>query len=579
MLCRYCGKSLATVEGNVGTAHLCLGSSPRQPDLESPSPVSSLIQPRLPRLRLIPDSPERLALRGQGRKRDARPKTDTANPEFLGNPEDLPQLVIDGLLPPAVLLEHPNWQSRPVLVLCPREADGPAQAESQPAQAGARDMRLDALYRKLRADQGDARETLQAIGDLLLERKRYDEAEPIFRDLVALAPQSPQAQAGAGACLESQGRWGEAAARFRMALDSNPDLPAGLAGLGHCMLRLDNPELALHAFERCLVQDPGHIPAAVGKALSLQLVGKAGEAAAAYAVALRLRPGIQASLAGLMEGVALNLPAAPAPSQSERFNFQAIYNQGVTDFQNGKCAAAVSSFRSAARLRPNHAESWQAMGIALHERDEEGAKTAYRAALEISPDLSAARWNLGLLQEKTGELQEAGKTFSLLVQTESGRQEFWFRLASVLARTGDFEGAFAAARKCPDYVGSGSDLYLSLGALCWQRGEYTAAARCFEQLLKMSPGSVVAYRVLAAVAMRMEDYPRALEMHRHLYEGGDQSVEVLCNRAVLEIRAGRPIAALAYFRQAAELQPDCKAASQGIEMARRASLEAHKLEG
>ena len=572
MLCRYCGKSLATVEGNVGTAHQCLGASPRQPDRESPSPVSSLIQPRLPRLRLIPDSAERRALRGQGRKREVRPRPESPNPEAISS-VSLPQLVIDGLLPPEILRPHPEWESQPILEIQPF---APSPASPAPAPPKAPTSGLDELYAKVRSRQGDTRQTLQAIGELLLERKRYDEAAPIFDELIALAPESPQAQAGAGVCLENQGRWGEAAARFRMALDSNPNLPSALAGLGHCMLRSDNPALALVAFERCLATDPRHIPAAVGRIVSLQLVGRRDDAAQAYTEALRLHPDIQESLSGLMNGGAANLPAPSGPA--ERSQHDTLYDQGVAAFQSGQFEVALASFRNAARLIPQQAASWLAMGICLHQRDPEGAKSAYRAALEGSPDLAPARWNLALLQEKAGEFLEAGKNFARLAQAESARQEFWFRLAAALVRNGDFEGAFAAARKCPGLVGAGSNLYRNLGAFCWQHSEFPAAVRCFEEMLKISAGSTLALRALAAVTARMADYSRALDFHRRLYDAGDQSMEVVCNRAGLELRAGHPIAALAYFRQAADMQPDCKDASLGLEMARRASLEAHKLD-
>ncbi len=567
MLCPYCGKSLNTVEGNVGTAHQCLASTPALPERLAPSPVSSLIQPRLPRLRLIPDSAERRALRGQAKKRRAK----NSHAELEGNAPaaELTPLLIDGFVPPSVLTAHPGWQARAVLSLAPLEGRTPV--------APPRDSRIDELYRKVRAGQGDTRGTLQTIGELLLESRRFDEAEPVFEELISLSPESPEAQAGAGVCLENQGRWGEAAARFRMALELNPDLASALAGLGHCLLRQDNPVLARNAFEKCLSLDPRQIPALVGRALCLQLMGKSQEASAAYADALRLRPEIESSLAGLMDGIAIDQrPHSPTPPPPDRPHLETIYNQGVAAFQNGDIDLAVQSFRTAGRLRPAHAESWQALGIALHDRDEEGAKLAYRTALDIAPQLTAARWNLALLQEKTGELVEAARTLSLLVEAEPENQEFWFRLAAVLVRTGDFEGAFAAARKCPGFVGSGHELYQNLGSLCWQRGDLTAAGRCFEELLKMQPESAVALRVLAAVAMRMQDYVRALDLHRHLYEAGDQGLDVLCNRAGLEMRAGRPIAALAYFRQAAELRPDCKEAVAGIELARRASLDAHQ---
>lgn len=614
MLCRYCGTELTTFEGNLSMVHCCTGHGPLQPARDQLGPVSSPLPASLPRLHVVPrDIPA-----------DAGEAFDEAK---------LPPLVVDGLLPASVFAEHPEREAIPILELQPVEFEprpkrrtpiSPSPEQSAPAGF---DSRIEHLYSTLRSKSSDTHTALRAIGELLVEQKRYQEAEPFFQELIALDPANPAAQTGAGICLEKQGRWGEAAARFRVALDSCPNLPAALAGLGHCMLRLDNPASALAAFDRCLLIDPRQIAALIGKALSLQLMGKPQEAASLYREALQLQPGIEASLAGLMEGVPTPLPAsaqtlespdvpaeafhefeaAPVPSEEEELeqtirtafaekdyaraalacarlkdlspgHYQAHFNLGVAEFSMRHDEAAAALFRQATRLWSDRAATWHALGIALHRAgDCEGAIAAYSAAVALSRELPLALWNLGLLQEATGKFLQAAETFSRLAQAQPGRQEIWFHLAHALLRVGDFECAIAAARKCPDFLYSGPDLYLQLGALCWNAGDFPGSGRCFEEILKFQPGSLPALRAMAAAALRVADYTRALDLHKRLTDAGDQSLEVLCNRAGLEMRAGRPIAALAYYRQAGALQPGSQDVARGIEMARRASLAPSRL--
>ena len=237
-----------------------------------------------------------------------------------------------------------------------------------------------------------------------------------------------------------------------------------------------------------------------------------------YGRVLRLQPEMQSSLDTLMSGRVVAAPRAlvedePAAAPDEH---EAWFNLGVAEQHNGRHERAVNAFRNAARLRPESAEAWQSLGMALHHRDVEGAKAAYAVALAVEPELPAVLWNCALLLEKTEKLQEAAEIVMRLVQAEPRRRDLWFRLAWILVRSDDFEGAAGALRKCPDLAGDGSDVDYKLGTVCWQLGDVKRASRCFEEMLKRIPGSHVALRALAAAAIRMESYPHALEWHRRL---------------------------------------------------------------
>ncbi len=106
------------------------------------------------------------------------------------------------------------------------------------------------------AQGGDAR-ALRALADMYRNLMRYDEAEPLYSQLIAAAPNNWRLHFARGAARERLGRWPEAEADMLRALELSPDQPDVLNYLGYSWAdRGERLPEALAMIERAVAQRP-----------------------------------------------------------------------------------------------------------------------------------------------------------------------------------------------------------------------------------------------------------------------------------------------------------------------------------
>lgn len=82
------------------------------------------------------------------------------------------------------------------------------------------------------AESGDLR-AKRALADMYRDMQRYDEAEPLYSELIAATPNDWRLYFARGAARERLDRWPEAEADFQRALELSPDQPDVLNYLGY----------------------------------------------------------------------------------------------------------------------------------------------------------------------------------------------------------------------------------------------------------------------------------------------------------------------------------------------------------
>jgi tetratricopeptide (TPR) repeat protein len=462
------------------------------------------------------------------------------------------------------------------------------------------DFALLQLQSQLENDEGaDRIGSLRTIGKILMQKRRYEEAIPVYEALLAVDATSVQTQQTLARCLERLGRWGEAVARYQLVLEADPVRADALVGMGLCMLRQNTPVTALAAFDRCLKDHPSHLGALLGKATCLRLIGKADEADAINREAVRVHPEIESAIDELMGGEAEppvigtrvadsdiaeleNIIAAAVSAEdygtaAEHCRtlaeitpdyYEAWFDLGVFEQSNSNLEAAADAFRRAAHLRPSSVEPIQAVAQLYHRGgDMKAAAAAYEQALALAPDSSALLWNLGLVLEQQGDFAGAAQKYSRLVKSDQDGGEAWFHLGFARLQFHDYEGSVVAFRRALDLGARTFESNYNLGLACWELGRVSQASECFRTALRQQPDFRPAHRGLAAVALGQGDYTRARDLHRQLVEGGDTSVEILFNLAVFEHRDNRLHSAIELYKQALRVDPDLEDASAGLALA------------
>lgn len=199
-------------------------------------------------------------------------------------------------------------------------------------QAG-RLQEAEALYRQVLAHEPAFADAYYNLGIVLKCQGRLEEAVECYRQAVTFKPDFPEAYNNLGNALRDQGRLEDAVASFRLALALKPDFPEALTNLGNGLRDQDN------------------------------LV----EAIASYRRALALKP---------------DLP-------------EAHMNLGNALKDQGDLEGAVASYRRTLALRPDHAQVYSNLAVALRAQGKvQEALASYRRALAIRPDDAQIHSNL-----------------------------------------------------------------------------------------------------------------------------------------------------------------------------------------
>ena len=194
-----------------------------------------------------------------------------------------------------------------------------------------------AKHAKKLANQGDKEQ--RAIE--LINKGNLQEAEEIYKGLVAAGTTNENSYVNLAAIYLLQGRYTEGIPLLKEAVKINYKHPQAHNNLGS----------ALH--------EQGDLDAAI----------------ASYNVALKFNP---------------NYP-------------DAHNNLGTALHEQGDLSSAITCFNTALKLKPNYPDAYNNLGSVLHEQgDLNAATTCFNTALELKPNFPDAHWNIALAMLLSG---------------------------------------------------------------------------------------------------------------------------------------------------------------------------------
>jgi predicted Zn-dependent protease len=116
----------------------------------------------------------------------------------------------------------------------------------------------------------------------LMAQGRFEEAIPIYRELVKAMPGNPGLILNLGLAQEMAGHPAEAVSQFEAVLKAQPDNIPALTSLGMARLQLNQPKLAISPFQKLVAAQPENRDARGMLAGALASLGRPREAAAQY---------------------------------------------------------------------------------------------------------------------------------------------------------------------------------------------------------------------------------------------------------------------------------------------------------
>lgn len=340
-------------------------------------------------------------------------------------------------------------------------------------QAGRLDE-AEGLYRRVLAAAPAHAFANNLLGVLASQLGRHDVAEGLYRQAVKASPKTAEFHNNLGLALQEQGKRAEAEASFREAIRLNPKFPEACNNLGTALLDGREYAEAAKLFEKALALRPDYAEAAFNAGNAHYCLGSFDAAAACFERAIGLRPRHAKALCGL----------------------------GLARQCQGRAGEAEKAFRSALEIDPDRAECWNGLGESCQRqgrRDE--AETAFRRAIALNPGHAEAHNNLGLLLAGRGRLAEAVTCYRQALQA---RPDFVFALNNlgiVHADMGHLEEAEACYREALARDGNFAIAHSNLGNVYRERGQMEEAARCYREALRIDPGQSVTHNNLGTVLM------------------------------------------------------------------------------
>jgi tetratricopeptide (TPR) repeat protein len=214
---------------------------------------------------------------------------------------------------------------------------------------------------------------------------RLQQAEMLYRDILAREPDHPDALHLLGAIAHQLGQHEQAVSLIELAIRAQPRAPAYYNNLGEALTALTRLDEAIAAYALALSLAPDYAEAYNNQGIALQMLGREAEALASFQRAIQAKPDFA----------------------------EAHYNLGNVLLDTGRPEAAARAYRAALQLTPDNAQARNNLGIAfVAQLQVEQAIRTFDQALALQPDFAEAHTNKGMALLLNGEFTKGWQEHS-----------------------------------------------------------------------------------------------------------------------------------------------------------------------
>jgi Flp pilus assembly protein TadD len=211
------------------------------------------------------------------------------------------------------------------------------------------------------------------------------------------------------------------------------------------------------------------------------------------------------------------------------------------------------------RLATKRGDPWVhfAWGVALdHQGRIKEAETAYRVALRLKPDYSAAHFKLGNALYNQGRHKEAEEVYREATRLKPDDPDSHNNLGAVLYKLGLPKEAEAEWRKAVRLKPDDSYVHNNLGVILAKEGRFNEAEKEFREALRGLQGDAVIHYNLGSVLNSQGRFGEAEAAYREAIRLKSDDTDAHLNLSIYLSNQGRYKEAEAECWEALRLQPD-----------------------
>lgn len=356
-----------------------------------------------------------------------------------------------------------------------------------------------------------------------------DAAEALYRKVLLLSPEQPDALQLLGTLARRGGAPREAEALFRRSLQSRPEQPHVWNNLGNLLHAAGRSEEALQCLERAVGLKPDFADGLYNLARVRHAMGQADAAREALARALRAAPGPTAGMLQL---------------------------QAQIESDQGDLDAALGTLDRALALAPDRPALLHNRATLLHRRHRyRDALTLHERARALGLDEADAHYNRGNTLQGLGRNIDALAAYRDALRRNPRHRLALYDACRLRWRMGhdDFDADLIAVSNLDPQSALGPDLR---GQLLYRAERYADAADAYAEAVRRQPDVASFHDGRARSLVRAGDVAAGLAAHERACALAPEVAAFHAHHAASLLVARRPEAAERHAWQACRQAPD-----------------------
>jgi len=233
-----------------------------------------------------------------------------------------------------------------------------------------------------------------------------------------------------------------------------------------------------------------------------------------------------------------------------------LKRQGHTCLQNNQAESARQLLISASKLSPDDADIWHMLGSthAILE-DYEQAGICCRKALAIQPRHGGALYNLGVVLQKQGDIQNAIRSYRKALRYLPGHAVIHSSLGYALYESGLIEEAVISCEMALAINPNASEAWNNLSIAQWALGQHQDAIKSCNKAILLRPDYAEAYNNLGNYLSDLSRYDEAIDAYTNAIKLNPRFSQAHVGKGRTYNDTGQILEAIDEYQQAILLDP------------------------
>ena len=364
----------------------------------------------------------------------------------------------------------------------------------------------------------------------------YVEAEAIWRQVIRLRPNDPDAYHNLGTALVVQNKTDDAIVAYRRAIELAPNDAFLYNALGTALALQRNFDDAIAAYRRAIELNPNQGVFHDNLRNALVSQGNLDEAIklAPNDVELYNNLGIELYHNDNFDDAIAAFRRAIELGSNDATNATLYNNLGAALLEKKNFDDAIAAYRRAIELEPNYADPYNGLGNALLvKKNFDDAIAAYRRAIELEPDYAQPYIGLGNALQDQGNLDDAIAAYHRAIELDPNNEEPYNNLGNTLQKYSNFDDAIVAYHRAIELDPNNATLYNGLGSVLHNEGNLNDATAAYRRAIELDSTNALFYNNLGGALTEQGIFDDAIVAYQRAIELAPNNAVAYANLGVL----------------------------------------------